>query len=150
MRQYLNIFLVVLMAGVLVLSGCATTNQAAMNRALFVDAHPELSELMADAILNGQIMVGMNQEMVSAAWGKPSRVEAIEEDDVVTRWIYGNYFVGGNITHLYFGADQALVRYEVNYEPTHANNGTVSQDPTNTGVVLSGSGLLTKDSDTRP
>ena len=149
MRQYLNIFLVVLVAGVLV-SGCATTNQAAVNRALFVDAHPELSELMADAILNGQIMVGMTQDMVSAAWGKPSRVEAIDEEDVVTRWIYGNYFVGGNITHLYFDLDTALVRYEVNSEPTHANNGTVSQDPTNTGVVLSGSGLLTKDPGTRP
>jgi hypothetical protein len=150
MRQYLNLFLVVLMAGVLVLSGCATTNQAAVNRAMFVDAHPELSELMADAILNGQIMVGMTEEMVAAAWGKPTRVEAIEDEDAPTRWIYGNYFVGGNITHLYFGLDKSLVRYEVNYEPTHANNGTVSGDEKDTGVVLSGSGLLTKDSGSRP
>jgi hypothetical protein len=149
MRQYLITFLVVLIAGVLV-SGCATTNQAALNRTLFVDAHPELSELMADAILNGQIMVGMTEEMVSAAWGRPSRVEAVEEDDAVSRWIYGNYFVGGNITHLYFDTDKALVRYEVNYEPTHANNGTVSGNSSETGVVLSGSGLLTKDSGTRP
>jgi hypothetical protein len=149
MRQYLNIFLVVLVAGVLV-SGCATTNQAAVNRALFVDAHPELSELMADAILNGQIMVGMTGEMVSAAWGKPTRIEAVEENDVATRWIYGNYFVGGNITHLYFDLDNALVRYEVNYEPTHANNGSVSGKQSEPGVVLSGSGLLSKDSGTRP
>lgn len=149
MRQYLSAALVVLVAGVFLISGCTTTSTAVKNRTFYVDAHPELSEMMAEAILNGQIMVGMSHEMVTASWGNPSRIEAVQEEGVTAHWIYGNYFVGGNITDLFFDAGGKLVRYEVNYEPTHANNGTVSTKGDSPSTLLSGSdGSLTKGTGT--
>ena len=145
MRQYLRVALVVLVAGVLI-SGCMTTSSAVKNRTLYVDAHPELSEMMADAILNGQIMVGMTADMVTASWGNPSRIEDVQEEGVASHWIYGNYFVGGNITNLFFDAGDKLVRYEVNYEPTHANSGTVSTKGDTPGLLSGSDGSLTKGS----
>jgi hypothetical protein len=128
MRQYLIQTLVVLLAGVLLVAGCTTADQAAMKRSLYVDEHPELPELMAEAILNGQIMVGMTEKMVETAWGKPARIEAVTEQEPVTsRWIYGNYFVGGNITSLYFSEEGLLARYEVDNQQTHTNNGILSE-----------------------
>jgi outer membrane protein assembly factor BamE (lipoprotein component of BamABCDE complex) len=151
MRRTL-IALAILVAGVTLIAGCATTDGTAIKRSLYVDDHPEISELMADAILNGQIMVGMTSDMVQVAWGKPVRVEPVQEDEIDTRWVYGNYFVGGNITSLYFDPGGTLVRYEVNYQQTHANNGTVSAGGTeDTRGTLSGSEvLLSKESGSRP
>jgi hypothetical protein len=94
---------------------------------MYVDDHPEISELTADAILNEQIMIGMTDEQVQMAWGKPVRVESTPEENVSERWIYGNYFVGGNITSLYFDEDGLLARYEVDNQQNHALNGTFSQ-----------------------
>ena len=102
-------------------------------------------------------MVGMTEEMVETAWGKPVRIEPVDEagsgDDAV-RWIYGNYFVGGNITNLYFTKDGLLARYEVNREETHANGGVVSTAGTGTGTeTLARSGadvLLGKGSGSQP
>lgn len=150
--RYLNLSLVILFVGVFVITGCSSLNRTLMARTLFVDDHPELSEMQADAILNGQIMVGMTHEMVTAAWGKPSRIETIEANDASKQWIYGNYFVGGTITNLFFGFEGQLIRYEVNYEPTHANGGSIAGADGSAGsVLLSGnSGLLSKDGTTSP
>ena len=149
--RYLSLSVVVLFAGILVIAGCGSVNRTLMTRTLFVDDHPELSEMQADAILNGQIMVGMNNEMVTAAWGKPSRIQTVEANDASKQWIYGNYFVGGTITNLYFDFEGKLVRYEVNYEPTHANGGSITGDGSTGSVLLSGSsGLLSKDGTTSP
>jgi len=150
MRQYLILTLVFSLAGALMFIGCATVNQAAMQRSAYVDAHPELSELMADPINNGQIMVGMTSEMVQVAWGKPVRMETVEAEDAATQWIYGNYFVGGNITSLYFDQDNVLVRYEVNYDQTHANNGTVESNGSPRGTLTGSDVLLSKGSGSRP
>jgi len=143
--------LLVLVAGVLVLSGCAS-NQAETRRTTFVDEHPDLSEVMAEAILNGQIMVGMSEEMVKSSWGSPARVgTASDEDDAKVQWIYGNYFVGGNITNLYFDEKGTLLRYDVNYQPAHADGGTVSSTDDVTKGTLSGNDvLLSKESGGRP
>lgn len=148
MRQYLMLSVVVSMALVLVVAGCASVDRAALNRSLYVDQHPELTELQAEAILAGQIMVGMNQDMVQTAWGKPVRVQAVDLEDVDTQWVYGNYFVGGNITSLYFDPAGTLVRYEVNYQPPHANAGTVSTQGEDTrGLLTRGDDvLLSKES----
>lgn len=146
MRQNLTICLVVLTASAFLFAGCATTGSTNAKRSMYVDAHPELPEIMAEAILNGQIMVGMTYDMVQAAWGKPSRSEPVQEEDAVTNWIYGNYFVGGTITNLYFDAEGNLVRYEVNHQPTHANSGSVN-GPSDSSVptTLAGEdGLLSK------
>jgi hypothetical protein len=139
-------------AGVLVLTGCAA-DQAASRRSTFVDEHPSLSETMAEAILNGQIMVGMSEEMVKVSWGSPARVASVtdDEEDAKVQWIYGNYFVGGNITNLYFSDSGTLLRYEVNYQPAHANAGTVNSTDDVTKGTLSGNDvLLSKESGGRP
>jgi hypothetical protein len=125
MRQYLISTLVVSMSCALILVGCSNADRAAMNRSLYVDQHPELPQLTADAIQKGQIMVGMNQEMVEVAWGKPVRKEPVNLEDATSHWIYGNYFVGGNVTNLFFDPEGLLVRYEVNNQPVHANSGTL-------------------------
>ena len=127
MRRHLILTLTVILAGILWISGCTTAKQGALQRTMYVDDHPELSELTADAILNEQIMIGMTDEQVEMAWGKPVRVESTPEENVSELWIYGNYFVGGNITSLYFNEDGLLARYEVDNQESHALNGTFSQ-----------------------
>jgi hypothetical protein len=144
--------LFVFVAGVLVLSGCAA-DQAATRRTTYVDEHPDLSEVMAEAILNGQIMVGMSEEMVKNSWGSPARVGTVseEDDEAKVQWIYGNYFVGGNITNLYFDDRGTLLRYEVNYQPAHADGGTVTSTDDVTKGTLSGNDvLLSKESGGHP
>lgn len=149
--------LVVVLAGVLLVAGCATTNHVAMERALYVQQHPDLSEQMADAILNGQIMVGMTKEMVQTAWGKPVRCEAVDctklkpqpEDTITERWIYGNYFVGGTITNLYFDDEGTLVRYEVRDESTHANTSSLTMKKSDENVKIGSDGSLEKHSGSR-
>jgi len=153
MRLYVTLALL-FAAGVLVLSGCAA-DQAATRRNTYVDEHPDLSEMMAEAILNGQIMVGMTEEMVKVSWGSPARVATVtnakEGDDAKVQWIYGNYFVGGNITNLFFDDNATLLRYEVNYQPAQANAGVVSNTDDVTKGTLSGNDvLLSKESGGRP
>jgi outer membrane protein assembly factor BamE (lipoprotein component of BamABCDE complex) len=126
MRRYLILTLIVALAGILWISGCTTAEQGALERSLYVDDHPELSELTADAILNEQIVIGMTEEQVEMAWGKPVRAESTTEEGVAECWIYGNYFVGGNITNLYFDEDGRLTKYEVNDQKTLTHNGTIS------------------------
>lgn len=123
MRKCLTFIGISLLAGVL-FAGCATTNGALLQREAYVMDHPDLSEVQAEAILAGQIMLGMSEEMVNVAWGSPTRIESVRQDDAVTHWIYGNYFVGGSLTSLYFDLEGQLVRYEVEYEPGGVGKGT--------------------------
>lgn len=113
----------ILMTAALV-SGCATTNRAAQLREAYVVEHPSLTEMQADAILNGRITIGMTEEMVVAAWGVPTRVQPVKdsEDGAQNQWFYGNYFVGGSITGLYFDKAGMLLRFEVSGEPNAANS----------------------------
>lgn len=116
----------VLCAGVLLVVGCGTVDTGAQRRALYVDQHPELTDDMVESILNERIAVGMSQEMVTVAWGKPGRVEPVEpvegaDTNFAELWIYGNYFVGGTITNLFFDADKVLVKYEVVHRSSQSN-----------------------------
>ena len=107
------------------LSGCATTNRTAQLREAYVMEHPNLTEMQADAILNGRITLGMTEEMVMAAWGVPTRVQPVKEkteEGAESQWFYGNYFVGGSITELFFDKAGILLRYEVSGEPNAANS----------------------------
>ena len=126
MRRHLILTLTVVLAGILWISGCTTAEQGALQRSMYVDDHPEISELTADAILNEQIMIGMTDEQVEMAWGKPVRVESSPEESVSELWVYGNYFVGGNITSLYFDEEGLLARYEVDNQQNTALNGAYS------------------------
>jgi outer membrane protein assembly factor BamE (lipoprotein component of BamABCDE complex) len=145
MRQILILSLVALCAA-FVLSACSSVDQGAMKRSLFVDQHPELPSTMADAIRDGQITVGMTQEMVQVAWGKPVRTVEVQQVDAVSEWTYGNYFMGGNITNLYFDPAGLLVRYEVNYQPASANGGNVAiESPNQPGYQAGADGSISKN-----
>jgi len=121
----------ILVAGV-GLMGCTTVDTAAQKRSLYVDEHPELSEVMAEAILAEQIQLGMTMEMVEVAWGKPSRMEKVSGDQTGNKWVYGNFFVGRTITNLYFDVDGVLTRYEVEDQLAASKNS--SADPPRTSV----------------
>ncbi len=160
MSQRLILILVVALVGVVLVTGCASSNRAAQQRSLYVDGHPELTEQEADAILNGRIMVGMTREMVETAWGKPVRCEKVDcdkadtevEELITDRWIYGNYFVGGTITSLFFNEDGQLIRYEVWDQSTHANTSSLSLEKQSAeGVKIGADGSLErKTSSSRP
>jgi len=149
MRRYLGLILVVGLAGVFLMSGCAGTNRAALERSLYVDQHPDLSEQMAEAILNGQIMVGMTEDMVQVAWGKPVRVEDLDGEEAVKHWIYGNYFVGGTITNLYFDTDGVLLRCEVKNQ-TGGTGGSAPMADNADKIKAGSDGSLQKGSGIRP
>jgi hypothetical protein len=103
----------VILAGLLLLAGCSTAQHDAQRRVDYVDAHPELSDLLAESILAEQVQVGMSTEMVEVSWGKPSRVQSLRDEETPTLWVYGNAWVGGPLTNLYFDPEGTLVRYEV-------------------------------------
>ncbi len=150
MRGRLILVLIAVLIGAL-LAGCAVTDKAAMKRSLFVDQHPELSEAMAEALVNGRVMVGMTQEMVQVAWGKPVRIEPIKAEDVSSHWIYGNYFVAGTTTSLFFDPDGVLVRYEVKNQEGNVNSGSLSIAGSNPDAVKVGAdGSLEKGPVNRP
>lgn len=92
------------------LAGCATTGGTGDTRALYVTQHPEVSREFANAILAGNVLMGMSPDMVHAAWGSPTRIEKTsgKSDE---KWIYGNYLVNSAVTHLYFKTGE-LVLYE--------------------------------------
>lgn|GEM_PF-972581 len=126
-------------------AGCSSVDRTQSRRALYVDQHPELSDRLADSILSQRIAVGMTTEMVEVSWGKPSRVEPVDDEELNTRWIYGNFFVGGTMTNLYFDADDVLVKYEVQHRNSGPNTGSVASDPEAiTGPSTNGNGELSK------
>lgn len=82
-------------------------------RSLYVTEHPEMPRKYADAILAGQVVVGMSRDMVRAAWGEPTRLEKLNDHPKGDeKWIYGNYLASPTVTHLYFKAGQLAV-YEL-------------------------------------
>ena len=93
------------------LAGCATTGGTGDPRALYVTQHPEVSREFANAILAGNVLIGMSPDMVQAAWGTPTRIEKPSSKKTDEKWIYGNYLVNSAVTHLYFKTG-SLVLYE--------------------------------------
>src|SRR5690349_14904582 len=95
---------VVLLLGLLTLTGCAASPEITPDsRSTWVTEHPETPSTFVPAILEGQIMVGMSPEMVTAAWGVPTRVDPIRGDLLYdTKWVYGNYLASSAVSHLYF------------------------------------------------
>jgi hypothetical protein len=71
---------------VLLLAGCATMQG---KRRQFVVAHPDLNDAQKNAVLNGEIVAGMTEDMVRASWGQPLDIvqELIEGQQRVS-WIY--------------------------------------------------------------
>lgn len=101
-------------------------------RSLYITEHPDMSGPFAQAIMAGQIMIGMTPEMVQAAWGRPQRVEnrrtpegnavspagltpadtgAVGEaarEKAARAWdlklVYGNYLMNRMVSNLFFEA----------------------------------------------
>lgn len=98
---------------VLVALGCAGGGQVSdETRSLYVTQNPETPPKFANAVLTGQIMIGMNVDMVTASWGEPTRQEPVDNDERFDeRWVYGNYLTNKAVTHLYF-RDRTLELYE--------------------------------------
>jgi hypothetical protein len=104
---------VVLVGLPLLPAGCAGPARISdESRTLYVTQHPETPPEFASSILAGNIMVGMDQTMVTAAWGAPSRTEKVPaHEQWDEKWTYGNYLVNNAVTHLYF-QQGLLVLYE--------------------------------------
>ena len=95
----------------LVAPGCASRRKASDDmRAMYVTQHPEMDARFASAVLAGNVLLGMNKEMVQAAWGEPTRIEKlIENSKGEERWTFGNYLVNSAVTHLYFRNNEAVL-----------------------------------------
>jgi hypothetical protein len=94
--------------------GCAGQAGVGTNsRSLYVTENPETPTPFANAIMSGNVAVGMTPSMVVAAWGKPTRTEKpVANPKGDEKWIYGNYLVNNAVTHLYFKGGE-LVLYEL-------------------------------------
>jgi hypothetical protein len=122
--------------------GCATGKSGQDARSLYVTQNPETPSKFANAILNGNVLLGMSLDMVRAAWGAPTRIEKTpggEKGD--EKWIYGNYLVHNAVNHLYFRND-VVVLYEFVDTQTQATQSIsdpetrlslLSRAPTETG-----------------
>ena len=72
----------------------------------YTNAHPELKEEIKNAIISGELILGMTKEQVKASWGEPkSYWDKIEERDlnynvILEEWRYGKY--SGIRNYIYF------------------------------------------------
>ncbi|UCD35627.1 MAG: hypothetical protein JSU90_01995 [Nitrospiraceae bacterium] len=65
-------------------------------RSLYIEENPDLFPLIKEAIMNGEIMIGMSREMVAASWGTADEIErSTSLFDDREKWVYGD-------TSLYF------------------------------------------------
>jgi hypothetical protein len=68
----------------------------AMRRRIFVEENPGLHVIIKEAILNGDIIIGMSKEMVIASWGMAEEISRSGSAfNAYEEWIYGD-------TYLYF------------------------------------------------
>ena len=66
----------------------------------YVAAHPELSSEYQKAILNGSLVIGMNEEQMAASIGHPKRTQILTVEPVRSEvWIYRN----GIYAHVHMG-----------------------------------------------
>jgi len=68
----------------------ATADVDLMRRRQYVSQHPELSQKVKQAILRGEIFLGMTREQVEASWGKPHSINrSIGIWGTHEQWVYG-------------------------------------------------------------
>ena len=66
----------------------------------YVEAHPELSSDYRDAVLNGSLINGMDEEVVIASVGHPKRIKILTVEPARSEvWIYRN----GIYAHVHMG-----------------------------------------------
>ena len=120
----------------LLAAGCAGQAQVRTDtRSLYVTENPETPTPFANAIMSGNVILGMTPAMVVAAWGQPTRVEKIASNPKgEEKWIYGNYLVNNAVTHLYFKTG-ALALYE--FVDTQTQMTQSVSDPNKELILLS-------------
>jgi len=76
-------------------------NIAAVNRRdAYVSGHPELSPEYREAILQGNLIIGMNEELMIASLGHPNRTKILTVEPARSEvWIYRN----GIYAHVHMG-----------------------------------------------
>jgi uncharacterized protein YodC (DUF2158 family) len=86
------------------LSACATPASLTQNREAYVQAHPELSPQVKEAILRGEAAVGMTPEQVTVSCGGPNLVtsEKDKRGKYCSLWGYKRYTV-------VFGEDNKVI-----------------------------------------
>jgi hypothetical protein len=63
-------------------------------RKLYIEGHPELSDRIRDAILDGSIVLGMSTDEARASWGAPSHInKTVNAYGVSEQWVYGDTYV---------------------------------------------------------
>mgnify|MGYP001003726658 CR=1 FL=1 len=81
------------LAGVLLLTGCATSSTVISRKQERAAAYSALAPEIRALVDQGQIRRGMSEDAVYIAWGKPSQV--LQQEDqrgAVTTWLYhGSY-----------------------------------------------------------
>ncbi len=112
------------------LAGCAASSGKPGDdaRTMYVTQHPEIEPRFARAVLDGNVLVGMNRDMVKTSWGEPTRIEKlpIGNEKGEERWTFGNYLVNNAVTHLYFRNNE-VVLYE--FVDTKNNSTQSVNDP---------------------
>lgn len=86
------------------LSACATPATLAQSREAYVQAHPELSPQVKEAILRGEAVAGMTPEQVTVSCGSPNLVtqEKDKGGKYCSLWGYKRYTV-------VFGEDNKVI-----------------------------------------
>lgn len=103
-KKKLPIFLIILL-----LTGCA---HAQNRRQTFINSHPEISKDHKEAILNGEVRLGMNRKEVLASLGTPW--EKIISDsalfDKIETWSYGECLY--RCDEIIFNRDGEVIDYD--------------------------------------
>jgi len=77
-------------------------------RSFYINENPDIHQILKDAILNGEIIIGMSMYMVIASWGSPDEID--RSNSVFSpheEWIYGD-------TYLYF--ENGILRAWQNFD----------------------------------
>jgi hypothetical protein len=89
MQAWLNFIVIVALAAMVGVS--VTFNQMATERAdryAYIEAHPDIDQEVAGALVKGNIATGMTPEQVSLSWGQPLKVLLMADRADVELWAY--------------------------------------------------------------
>jgi len=68
----------------------ASVTSSDRRRKRYVEAHPDLPDIIAQTILNGGYRIGMSREQVEASLGEPDEIHQMQDSTMVgmVRWLY--------------------------------------------------------------
>lgn len=86
-----------LIAVVALLTGCAATPTLEQRRAQRAAAYAELTAADKALVDAGRIRIGMNEDAVFIAWGKPDEVtESEDQNGLLKQWVYRSFYFTEN------------------------------------------------------